>query len=36
LYASEGFVTCGPFADYGLDPFSVFMTKLLADQAPPQ
>ncbi len=36
LYASEGFMTCGPFADYALDPFSVFMTKLLADQAPPQ
>ena len=36
LYASEGFVTCGPFADYALDPFSVFMTKLFADQAPPQ
>ena len=36
LYASEGFVNCGPFADYALDPFSVFMTKLLADQAPPQ
>jgi len=36
LYASEDFVTCGPFADYALDPFSVFMTKLLADQAPPQ
>ena len=33
LYASEGFVTCGPFAHYALDPFSVFMTKLLADQA---
>ena len=32
LYASEGFMTCGPFADYALDPFSVFMTKLLADQ----
>ncbi len=32
LYASEGFVNCGPFADYALDPFSVFMTKLLADQ----
>lgn len=32
LYASEGFVNCGPFADYTLDPFSVFMTKLLADQ----
>ena len=36
LYASEGFVTCGPFADYALDPFSVFMTKLLTDQAPPR
>jgi len=32
LYASEGFVNCGPFADYTLDPFSVFMNKLLADQ----
>ncbi len=32
LYASEGLVNCGPFADYALDPFSVFMTKLLADQ----
>ncbi len=32
MYASEGFVNCGPFADYTLDPFSVFMTKLLADQ----
>ena len=36
LYASEGFVNCGPFSDYTLDPFSVFMTKLLADQAPPR
>ena len=36
LYASEGFVNCGPFADYTLDPFSVFMSKLLADQAPPR
>jgi len=35
LYASEGFVTCGPFADYALDPFSVYMTKLLADQGLP-
>ena len=36
LYVSEGFVECGPFGDYGLDPFSLFMTKLLADgpQAP--
>ena len=32
LYASEDFVSCGPFDDYTLDPFSVFMTKLLADQ----
>jgi len=32
LYASEGFMTFGPFADYALDPFSVYMTKLLADQ----
>ena len=36
LYASEGFVNCGPFADYALDPFSVYMTKLLDDPAPPQ
>ena len=36
MYANEGFVNCGPFADYALNPFSVFMTKLLADQAPPQ
>ncbi len=34
LYASEGFVTCGPFAGYELDPFSVFMTKPLKDQIP--
>ena len=34
LYANEGFISCGPFADYTLDPFSVYMTKLLADQAP--
>ena len=25
LYASEGFVTCGPFAGYRPDPLSVFM-----------
>jgi putative acetyltransferase len=30
LYANEGFVECGPFADYVLDPYSVFMTKQLA------
>lgn len=29
LYASEGFVLCEPFADYALDPYSVFMTKVL-------
>lgn len=25
LYESAGFTECGPFADYTLDPFSVFM-----------
>jgi len=29
LYASYGFEYCGPFADYVLDPYSVFMTKAL-------
>lgn len=29
LYASEGFVECGPFEGYTLDPFSVFMTRVL-------
>ena len=29
LYASEGFVDCGPFADYQIDPWSRFMTKAL-------
>jgi putative acetyltransferase len=29
LYAKNGFTYCGPFADYTLDPFSVFMTKAL-------
>jgi len=29
LYASEGFVPCGPFEGYGEDPFSVFMTRTL-------
>ena len=29
LYASFGFELCGPFADYVLDPHSVFMTKQL-------
>lgn len=27
LYARHGFVPCGPFADYELDPHSVFMTR---------
>jgi putative acetyltransferase len=26
LYESVGFVRCGPFGDYRLDPYSVFMT----------
>ena len=30
LYASEGFVECGPFAGYALDSHSRFMTKVLA------
>ena len=34
LYASEGFVSCGPFADYALDPYSTFMTKLLSKESP--
>lgn len=29
LYVSEGFVECGPFADYTDDPLSVFMTRAL-------
>ncbi|MEO9275378.1 GNAT family N-acetyltransferase [Marinomonas sp. 5E14-1] len=29
LYAKHGFEECGPFADYQLDPHSVFMNKLL-------
>lgn len=29
LYASFGFIYCGPFADYKEDPYSVFMTKEL-------
>jgi len=29
LYESSGFTVCGPFADYKLDPFSVFMTRSL-------
>jgi putative acetyltransferase len=34
LYASEGFVECGPFAGYVLDPYSLFMTKILASEKP--
>ena len=30
LYAREGYVESGPFADYVLDPFSMFMTKVLS------
>jgi len=30
LYESFGFTVCGPFADYTLDPNSVFMTLELA------
>ena len=29
LYKANGFAECGPFADYPLDPFSVFMTRCL-------
>jgi putative acetyltransferase len=29
LYERYGFVTCGPFADYAEDPYSVFMVKSL-------
>lgn len=29
LYESAGFEVCGPFADYTLDPFSVFMARTL-------
>lgn len=29
LYESAGFAVCGPFGDYKLDPFSVFMTRTL-------
>ena len=31
LYARHGFVVCGPFADYVLDPNSVFMTRDLRE-----
>jgi putative acetyltransferase len=29
LYESAGFTECGPFADYVLDPYSLFMTTVL-------
>ncbi len=29
LYKANGFAECGPFADYPLDPFSIFMTRCL-------
>lgn len=29
LYERAGFTRCGPFGDYELDPFSVFMTRTL-------
>ena len=29
LYARHGFVECGPFGDYELDPHSIFMTREL-------
>lgn len=29
LYRSHGFIECPPFADYSLDPHSVFMTLCL-------
>ena len=32
LYSRNGFVVCGPFADYVLDPSSVFMTLELEPQ----
>ena len=33
LYRAFGFTPCAPFADYLLDPNSVFMTRLLGDEA---
>ena len=34
LYASNGFVSCGPFGNYKLDPNSVFMTKQISELVP--
>ena len=31
LYTKYGFTPCGPFADYGNDPHSVYMTIILSD-----
>jgi len=36
LYARHGFVECGPFGDYRLDPNSIFMTLQLAISEPAQ
>ncbi len=33
LYAKAGFVECPPFADYVLDPHSVFMTRRIDEEA---
>jgi putative acetyltransferase len=35
LYASAGFITCGPFGDYGPSPNSTFMSLALAVRARP-
>ncbi|MET3962158.1 putative acetyltransferase [Marmoricola sp. OAE513] len=34
LYARHGFVECGPFADYVLDPNSIFMTREVRPASP--
>ena len=34
LYASEGYLPCGPFADYVADPYSIFMSKALGASDP--
>jgi putative acetyltransferase len=34
LYQRHGFTVCPPFADYGLDPNSVYMTIQLGDDEP--
>ncbi|TFV92315.1 GNAT family N-acetyltransferase [Oxalobacteraceae bacterium OM1] len=34
LYESVGFQHCGPFGDYNLDPYSVFMTLELENHSP--